>query len=156
MNIKSYLTFVFLFLCISAEVFAFDDSNCGLSETWSEVQNQQDDLKQSKNNIVKMPSLKLILDSNNIKLGQPFSFNVELCNNNKEQVVSKPDRITADAIMPAHQHGMNYIPKINFNDATKGYEVSGFLFHMPGEWEITISSYYADKATHYTKLITIN
>lgn len=155
MNIKIYLTSLFLCVCFSSDGYAVVEDNCDLSEIWSEVQQQQDDSTQSENKTVEMPALKLILDANSIKLGQPFSFNVELCKNNKEEV-SKPDRITADAIMPAHQHGMNYRPKINFNDETKHYEVSGFLFHMPGEWEMTISSYHADKATHYIKMITIN
>ncbi len=159
MNTRVYLTCSVLILCFSGQTIAsVENDKCESHATWSEIQNQPNESTQStqsKDNSSKLPTLIMALDSSKIKLGQPFSFKVELCNNSQKEA-SKPDRITADAIMPAHQHGMNYTPKISFNEESQYYEISGFLFHMPGEWEITISSYYADNATHYTKLINLD
>ena len=56
--------------------------------------------------------------------------------------------------MPAHQHGMNYTPTVNFVEENN-FEVSDFLFHMPGVWEITVASYVGEVVTHYTKSVLI-
>ncbi len=44
---------------------------------------------------------------------------------------------TFDAWMPAHGHGMNVEPTITDNgDGT--WDVSGLLFHMEGDWQVTV------------------
>ncbi|MEE9395333.1 MAG: FixH family protein [Planctomycetota bacterium] len=45
--------------------------------------------------------------------------------------------VTADADMPAHGHGMNTKP-ITSKTGDGQYEVEGFLFHMPGYWELYV------------------
>jgi len=46
-------------------------------------------------------------------------------------------RIKVEAVMPAHGHGMNYLPKIT--QVTDGnYVAKGLLFHMPGLWQIAV------------------
>ncbi len=45
--------------------------------------------------------------------------------------------VTFDAYMPAHGHGMNVEPAITDNgDGT--WDVSGLLFHMEGDWQVTV------------------
>ena len=47
-------------------------------------------------------------------------------------------RIKLDARMPEHRHGMNYRPSIVRIDPPAGgsYRSEGWMFHMPGRWEI--------------------
>ncbi len=69
-----------------------------------------------------------------VKVGSPFVIDISVCSLNNARI----ERLAIDARMPAHRHGMNYKPEI----ASKGdgsYEARGFLFHMPGRWEITLS-----------------
>ena len=44
--------------------------------------------------------------------------------------------ILVDAGMPQHRHGMNVLPRITPRD-DGGFDVTGLLFHMPGEWTLT-------------------
>lgn len=46
-------------------------------------------------------------------------------------------KILVDADMPAHRHGMNTKPEIT-NEGNLNYRVDGMLFHMAGEWVITV------------------
>ncbi|HEY9840687.1 MAG TPA: FixH family protein, partial [Candidatus Obscuribacterales bacterium] len=46
-------------------------------------------------------------------------------------------KLTADATMPEHNHGMNVKPKVKALGQGL-YEIQGFLFHMPGYWEINL------------------
>jgi len=142
MKIRTYLTGLFFVSCVVVEAFAFAGKACQVPDNWSLLETSQ---KESAAAIVD-------LQTDKISLGQPFSFKFALC----DKAHSIPDRVTADAIMPAHQHGMNYTPTVAFDEASKSFEVEDFLFHMPGEWEITISSYHGETATHYTKTVTIN
>lgn len=45
--------------------------------------------------------------------------------------------VTVDAGMPGHGHGMTLAPRTErLGDGT--FETRGMLFHMPGDWEITV------------------
>lgn len=66
-----------------------------------------------------------------IRLSKPFSLTVEVC----EPVLVR--ELTIDATMPAHQHGMNYTPKV-VATGERRFQVDGMLFHMPGLWELEI------------------
>ena len=44
-------------------------------------------------------------------------------------------RIKVDATMPEHRHGMNYLPSVA--PTAEGYRSEGWMFHMPGLWEIS-------------------
>ncbi|MGL4635391.1 MAG: hypothetical protein ACRCWF_05370 [Beijerinckiaceae bacterium] len=69
-----------------------------------------------------------------IKVGAPFVVNLMLCSAESAKV----ERIVIDARMPAHRHGMNYKPEI-LAKGEGSYEARGFLFHMPGKWEVTLA-----------------
>ncbi len=44
-----------------------------------------------------------------------------------------------DATMPAHQHGMNYIPDIQ-NTGSGKFAIRDVVFHMPGIWQLNITA----------------
>lgn len=43
--------------------------------------------------------------------------------------------INAEAIMPMHQHGMNYQPNIT-QISDKIFRAEPYVFHMPGKWQL--------------------
>ena len=51
--------------------------------------------------------------------------------------LSHETRVVVDATMPLHHHGMNRVPKIE-TEGDGRWRARGMLFHMPGEWELTI------------------
>ena len=69
-----------------------------------------------------------------VKVGTPFAVDISLC----AQDNARTERLVIDARMPAHRHGMNYKPEIS-SKGNGHYEARGFLFHMPGKWEIMLS-----------------
>ena len=80
-----------------------------------------------------------------VTVGVPFVVDLTVCSAEGARV----DRLTIDATMPAHRHGMNYKPEI----VAKGpgnYEGRGFLFHMPGRWEIALAVYTGETPTYLT------
>lgn len=135
-------TIIFLIACFAADAYAFVAEECKAKLGWSFLQATQEESRDAMTDLTK----------ETVTLGQPFSFKVALCPTDDK----KPDRVTATAIMPAHQHGMNYTPTVTFDETHKSYKVEDFLFHMPGLWEVSISTYSGDRATHYTQNITIN
>ena len=46
-------------------------------------------------------------------------------------------KVTVDADMPAHRHGMNTQPEIT-EEGNHRYRVDGMVFHMAGDWVITV------------------
>ena len=135
-------TIVFLIACFTVDGFAFVNPECTAGNGWGFFQTA----KKSENILLSD------LTNDDITLGKPFSFHIALCPKSK----SKPDRVTATATMPAHKHGMNYTPAVTFDDEKHLYTVEDFLFHMPGVWEISISTYQGDSVTHYTKTLEIS
>jgi hypothetical protein len=58
------------------------------------------------------------------------------------------------AIMPAHQHGMNYTPTIV--ELTGGeFRADGMLFHMQGVWEIQVELVQETGVIQYTQTVTL-
>ncbi len=83
-----------------------------------------------------------------IPLAQPFSARIKFCHSGS---ITKLD---VDAIMPAHQHGMNYLPTIT--DLGAGiYQVDGLVFHMPGIWEFQVEVTLGAEVSLYTHSVTI-
>jgi hypothetical protein len=66
-------------------------------------------------------------------VGEPFSMQVAICDDNR----ATTDELYIDAIMPAHGHGMNYLPDVSAS-APGVFQIDGMLFHMPGDWKINI------------------
>ena len=106
MKISAYLTTGFLLACVYSNAYALDEGTCQPQETWNKIETTHEVYANQAN-------LALELDINTIVLGKPFSFKVKHCDDKGVNQSVKPDRITADAIMPAHQHGMNYTAKIS-------------------------------------------
>ncbi len=79
------------------------------------------------------------------KVGAPFNLTFKVCSADNLPV----DRLSIDAAMPAHKHGMNYQPQLN-KTADGHYEATGFLFHMPGLWQVTLSIFSKGKPNHLT------
>jgi len=143
MQTRVILTSLFFLVCLVAEGIAYVGKfECKITEGWEAMKTTMESSTQAIFN----------LDVDQLTLGEPFSFAVKICGNCGE----KPKRVTADAIMPAHQHGMNYTPTVVLDEKLNEYKVSDFLFHMPGLWEITVSAYQDENVTHFTKKITVN
>jgi hypothetical protein len=63
-------------------------------------------------------------------VGQLFALDLALC----AKSGPPPQRVQVDAHMPAHRHGMNYVPSVQI--VTEGlYRAEGLMLHMPGRWE---------------------
>lgn len=65
-----------------------------------------------------------------IKVGEPFSITVRACPVNTEL-------LAVEATMPAHRHGMNYQASIE-QTAPGHWRVQGMLWHMPGQWQLSL------------------
>lgn len=77
-----------------------------------------------------------------VAVGEPFAADIAVCGKDG----NTPERIAVDATMPAHNHGMNYVPEVK--DLGGGrYAAEGLLFHMPGTWRVEVSV-YADGKPH--------
>lgn len=141
MESRVLLSGIFIIICFVADAYAFVSQGCKADKGWVALER------------VDASSDIAVIDLNvdDITLGQPFSFDFRLC----QKGVEKPDRVTANATMPAHKHGMNYNPTVVFDDVTDSFKVEDFVFHMPGEWEIVLSAYKSEAVTHYTKMVVV-
>lgn len=74
----------------------------------------------------------------------PFQVKIAVCAPGGEV-----DRISFDATMPAHGHGMNYAAPVE-TEAKGRYRLTGLLFHMPGRWQARLTVYSADAPAHFT------
>lgn len=63
-------------------------------------------------------------------------FSLELSLETRAEV-SDEIAVTVDADMPAHRHGMNTHPETTALGDQR-YRIDGMLFHMAGDWEITV------------------
>lgn len=70
-----------------------------------------------------------------IPLSQPFGLQLLFCG--KDATTIK--EIKVGAVMPAHQHGMNYTPVVDALGDGR-FAVSGMVFHMPGLWAVQIAA----------------
>ena len=83
-----------------------------------------------------------------IPLAQPFSAQIDVCDG------GAITEFELDAIMPAHQHGMNYVPDIT--DLGSGsFRADGLVFHMPGVWELQIEVTQETGVNYYTHTVTV-
>lgn len=73
---------------------------------------------------------KVFVEADEIPLSKPFDLDIRVC-----PAVDGPLKI--DATMPAHQHGMNYTPKIE-SLGQGHFNVTGMVFHMAGDWQIEL------------------
>jgi hypothetical protein len=67
-----------------------------------------------------------------IEVGRHFSVEVIVCAGPPAAVATD---LRIDAQMPEHRHGMNYRPRV-VRGGEGVYVAEGFLFHMPGRWQL--------------------
>ncbi len=95
-------------------------------------------------------TINVRFDPEEVPLNRPFNADVTVCS----QSEAPPDRITVDATMPAHKHGMNYDPKmVKIDD--RHYEIEDLLFHMPGVWRLEVTAYGDDKPHRFTHELNV-
>lgn len=81
-------------------------------------------------------------------LAQPFSILLTVCD---DIAVSE---MRVDAIMPAHQHGLNYVPNITaLGDGV--FRADNMLFHMPGLWELRVDAKFGGRSISYTSDVVL-
>jgi hypothetical protein len=68
-----------------------------------------------------------------VQVGAHFALDFAVCPRGSAKV---PRAVRVDATMPEHRHGMNYRPVCDGKSAAM-YRAEGFLFHMPGRWDLT-------------------
>lgn len=73
-----------------------------------------------------------------LRVARHFSMQFQLC---RGETVIVIEGFTLDALMPAHGHGMNYKASIDWLDNGL-VEAGGLLFHMPGQWRVTVNLTY--------------
>ena len=86
-----------------------------------------------------------------VPIGEPFAIELVVCTVDKE--VAAPE-VIVDALMPAHRHGMNYRPTTTMTSAGR-YRVEGFLFHMPGTWEIVFDVRASGQTDRLSRTVVI-
>jgi hypothetical protein len=67
-----------------------------------------------------------------IEVGAHFSLDFSVCPRGD---APEPRAVRVDAQMPEHRHGMNYRPVVVARGSGM-YRADGFMFHMPGRWEL--------------------
>jgi hypothetical protein len=81
-----------------------------------------------------------------LKVGQFFDAEVVDCATRDGRPV---DRITIDATMPAHGHGMSYRPTSERMAAGR-YLFKGLMLHMPGTWRFVFGLIGGDSGIQLT------
>ncbi len=76
------------------------------------------------------------LSREGIAVGAPFAVDFAVCDAGTANI----ERITIDATMPRHRHGMNYKPSVA-DLGNNRYRAKSFVFHMPGLWRIVVTAY---------------
>ena len=147
MKNRILLSAIFVMWCFALDAYAFINHSCDLSNGWVTLKSSQPDTSRAIIN----------LKPETIKLGQPFSFKLVIGSSElaKAGQLPPPDRVTATATMPAQQFGMNDSSTVTHTKGSDHYGVQDFVFHKPGIWEISISGYWGDSATHYTQSLTV-
>ncbi|SDB45532.1 FixH family protein [Bauldia litoralis] len=79
------------------------------------------------------------------RLSQPFEMQLVFCGEDAPAI----QRVEVSAIMPAHQHGMNYEPVVTALDDGR-FSVSGMVFHMPGSWQVQVAAFGDGEPVFYT------
>lgn len=92
----------------------------------------------------------MALGTKPVQVGTPFDVELKVCSADNKAA----DRVQVDANMPAHKHGMNYEPQLS-KTAEGEFKATGFLFHMPGVWQITVSVYGKGAPSHLSMEINV-
>lgn len=95
-------------------------------------------------------TVQIQLNPKDVPLNVPFDAMVTICSRSDPL----PTRLTVDATMPAHGHGMNYEAKAAPVD-DNSYEAKNLVFHMPGVWRLEVTAYENDKPHRFTHDINL-
>jgi hypothetical protein len=136
-NIKSFN--LPLFACAMFSM-ANISSACEIPEGWLEMTSDTPGIRKAA---IRIPP-------DTVLLGQPFDIEFLTCNETSTPI----DNVTVKATMPAHNHGMNYSPEVTTSGETM-YKASGMLFHMPGQWRISLETRGTDKTDRFTVEISV-
>ncbi|MGE4220916.1 MAG: FixH family protein [Alphaproteobacteria bacterium] len=73
-------------------------------------------------------------------VGEPFRLHLAICD-----PAGRPaeGRVAVSAEMPAHGHGMDYVPSVR-EDGPGRYMAEGLLLHMPGLWRFAVDLHRPD------------
>lgn len=88
-----------------------------------------------------------------ITVSQPFSAVLTVCDEQASDMTA-----TIDAGMPAHGHGMNYVPEITVLEKNNEYlkiRADGLVLHMPGSWEWIVKFKSSDLKQSITHNFTL-
>ena len=80
---------------------------------------------------------QLTLDLSVCKSGRPFDGTLQV-----------------DANMPAHGHGMNFTPEVSSHSNGR-FSADGFMFHMPGVWQIQVELYEEGSKTRLSQEVEV-
>ncbi len=126
--------------CLGLSTSATWAGACGAPDTWHTLTPEdQTSFKAALN-----------LGANTPTVGAPFDVELQVCSTGSKSL----DRLSVDATMPAHKHGMNYQPQLSRTGEGQ-YKATGFLFHMPGHWKITVSVYSDGAPSHLSMDINV-
>jgi hypothetical protein len=84
-------------------------------------------------------------------VGKPFSVDFEVC---PRGASSSIERVSIDAWMPDHRHGMNYRPTLS-GQAPGVIRADGLVFHMPGRWQVVFEVAIAGRTLRLTEDVTV-
>lgn len=87
------------------------------------------------------PRAQIILDS--VPLSKPFSLFIHVCDQ------ADVGDLNIEVVMPRHQHGLNYTPKITTLDNNQ-FKIENMVFHMPGFWEFRVTLTQGKNTFQYT------
>ena len=95
-------------------------------------------------------TMRIQLNPKDVPLNKPFDAVVTVCS----QTGKFPSRLTIDATMPAHKHGMNYKPKTSKLD-NRTFKAENLLFHMPGSWRLEVTAYTNENAYRFSQVVNL-
>lgn len=85
-----------------------------------------------------------------ISTSEPLTVHVSVCPTGNGGI----ERFKFDATMPAHGHGMNYVPEITDRGENR-YSASGLLLHMPGMWRFEVSFGFGGKIHRFIRDVEV-
>ncbi|MEO9275398.1 hypothetical protein ABFY09_11070 [Marinomonas sp. 5E14-1] len=88
--------------------------------------------------------------SEDLTVGQPFELQILSCKGGQPFTGD----ISASAIMPTHNHGMNYRPSFVMEKPGQ-YKGAGFLFHMFGVWQLRLALVSDGQKYHFEHDVTL-
>jgi hypothetical protein len=86
-----------------------------------------------------------------IAVGKPFAIEFEVCPRGASSPI---ERVSIDAWMPEHRHGMNYRPNLT-GQAPGVIRADGLVFHMPGHWQLVFEVAIAGRTLRLTEDVTV-